>query len=148
MKEDANMNQDSASVAVVKKFYECYASGDLETLRNEVVAPDISWHIPGHHPLAGTKHGVEEVVAFFTQLAKSNFKAEVLFLGGNDEYVVDCHRGWGENGDAKVDMNWCLLYRIRDGKIAEVQNFAGDQHEADRFFGSIYQLKPLPDRLA
>jgi hypothetical protein len=64
--------------------------------------------------------------------------------------VVDVHRGWGEHGDAKLDINWVLYYRIRGGKIAEVQNFAGDQHAADLFFWEVWveSLKPLPDRLS
>jgi uncharacterized protein len=136
------------NVAVVRRFYECYAHGDLDTLRKELVAPDVIWRIPGHHPLAGAKHGVDEVAAFFAQLAKSGFRAEVVFLGANDEYVVDCHRGWGENGGMKIDMLWCLLYRIRNGRIVEVQNFAADQHAADAFFWHAYPLKPIPGRIA
>jgi hypothetical protein len=38
-------------------------------------------------------------------------------------------------------------YRIRDGRIAEVVNFAADRHAADAFFWSTWQLKPIPDRL-
>jgi hypothetical protein len=139
---------DHPNVAIIRRFYECYARGDLETLRNELVAPDVVWRIPGRHPLAGPKHGVDEVAAFFAQLAKSHFQAEVVFLGGNDEYVVDCHRGWGENKGMKIDMLWCLLYKVRNGKIVEVQNFAADQHAADAFFWHAYPLKPIPDRIA
>lgn len=71
----------------------------------------------------------------------------MLFLGGNDEYVVDCHRGWGEYEGMKLDMNWCFLYRIQDGKIASAQNFAADQHAADAFYTAVWPLKPLPGRL-
>ncbi len=112
------------------------------------MAPDVRWTIPGHHPLSGTKVGAEEIVAYFKQLQKAGFKAEVLYLSGNDRYVVDVHRGWGAFGDNKVDMNWVLFYEVRDGKIVKVQNFAGDQHEADLFFTRTWQLKPIQDRVA
>ena len=75
------------NVAVVQRYYEAYGAGDLDLIRNEIFATDITWTIPGHHPLAGTKQGADEVFAFFQQLTKANFKAEVLFLGGNDNYV-------------------------------------------------------------
>lgn len=140
-------NTEHPNVAIIKRYYEAYAKGDVATVR-EIFAPDIVWRIPGHHPLSGAKRGANEVLAFFEQLAKANFKAEVLFLGGNDEYVVDCHRGYGAAGNNKLDILWCLVFRIKDGKIAEVTNFAGDQHAADTFFWSVYQLKPIPDRLA
>jgi ketosteroid isomerase-like protein len=127
---------DRANVAVVQRFYEGYAGQDMEKIR-EVLAEDVTWLIPGHHPLAGLKRGADEIVAFFNQLA-------------NEDWVVDVHRGWGEYGEATLDMNWVLAYRIRDGKIAEVQNFAADQHAADLFFWRVWgnSLKPLPDRLA
>jgi len=135
------------NVVIIKRYYEAYGKGDVATVR-EIFAPDIVWWIPGHHPLSGPKRGPDEVLAFFEQLAKANFKAEVLFLGGNDEYVVDCHRGYGAAGKAKLDILWCLVFRIQNGKIAEVTNFAGDQHAADAFFWSVYQLKFIPERLA
>lgn len=136
------------NVAIVQRYYQAYGSGDLATVR-EIFAPNITWTIPGHHPLAGTKRGVDEVLAFFDQLAKAQFKAEVLFLGGNNSYVVDVHRGWSnlQQGD-NIDELWALLFRIENGQIAEAINFPGNQHAADAFFWQVYQLKPIPGRLA
>jgi hypothetical protein len=37
------------------------------------MAGDIIWRIPGHHPLAGPKHGIKEVMVFFDQLARADF---------------------------------------------------------------------------
>jgi uncharacterized protein len=138
---------DSPNVAIVKRYYDAYGSGDLATVRS-ILAPDIAWKIPGHHPLAGTKHGVDEVFAFFQQLARANFRAEVLFLGGNDSYVVDVHRGWSNTGQDDIDELWTLMFRIQDERIVEAVNFPGNQHAADAFFWKHYSLKPLPDRLA
>lgn len=68
-----------------------------------MLTPDIEWTIPGHHPLAGTKRGVDEVLAFFTELGKGGFQADPLFLEANDEYVLDVHRGWTTAGVGQVD---------------------------------------------
>jgi len=102
---------DRANVAVVQRFYEGYAGQDMEKIR-EVLAEDVTWLIPGHHPLAGLKRGADEIVAFFNQLAKANFQAEVISLSASEDWVVDVHRGWGEYGEATLDMNWVLAYRI------------------------------------
>lgn len=137
------------NVAVVQRYYEAYGASDIELIRNEIFAKDITWTIPGHHPLAGKKQGADEVFAFFEQLNKAKFKAEVLFLGGNDNYVVDVHRGWSNLTDGEnVDQTWALLYEVADGRITSAVNFPGDQHAADTFFWNVYNLKPLPDRLA
>lgn len=138
----------TAAVALVQRFYECYASGDLDTMRSEVLAEDVVWRIPGRHPLSGPKHGADEIVAFFAQLAKANMKAEVVYLSGDDTHVVDVHRGWGATEAASMDMLWVLFYRIENGRIAEVTNFAADQAQADAFFWASYRLAPIPARLA
>jgi uncharacterized protein len=138
-----------ANLSLVGRFYECYASGDLDAMRSEVLAADVVWVIPGHHPLAGAKHGADEIVAYFAQLARADFRAEPITLVANREYVIDLHRGWGHHGDASLDIIWVLAYRIIDGRIAHVQNFAADQHAADLFFWQVWgdQLRPIPERL-
>jgi hypothetical protein len=139
---------DHPNVAVIQRYYEAYGAGQLDVIRNEIFAPNITWTIPGHHPLSGIKRGVDEVFAFFQQLAKAKFRAEVLFLGGNDSYVVDVHRGWSnlEQGE-NIDQLWALLFRVENGRIVEATNFLTDQHAADAFFWSVYPLKPIPERL-
>ena len=135
------------NVAIVKQFFKYYKKNDIVGMR-EIFAPDIEWHVPGHHPLAGTKKGIEEVIAYYKQLQKANFKAEVIVLEANDNHVIDCHRGWAKVGDHKLDMNWVLLYTIENGKIKSMQNYPGDQHAADAFFWKVYTLKDIPDRLS
>jgi len=145
MEDSANVTA-LENVAIVKQFFKYYEKNDIVGLR-EIFAPDIEWHVPGHHPLAGTKKGIEEVIAYYKQLQKANFKAEVLILEGNKNYVIDCHRGWAKVGDIKLDMDWVLLYTIEHGKIKSMKNFPGDQHAADDFFWKVYKLKDIPDRL-
>jgi hypothetical protein len=42
-----------------------------------------------------------------------------------------------------------LVYRIEQGRIQEVENFAADQHAADLFFWRVWgnELAALPGRL-
>ena len=145
MDETKKMNADS-NVAVVKEFFKYYKEGDIVGLRS-ILDSKVEWTVPGHHPLAGTKKGIEEVIAYYKQLQKANFKAEILILEANDDYVIDCHRGWGQYGGHKLDMNWVLFYRLKNGKIVSLQNFPGNQHAADDFFWKVYKLKEIPDRL-
>jgi ketosteroid isomerase-like protein len=136
------------NLQIVQGYYRAYAANDPAALRDRYFAPDITWTIPGHHPLAGTKRGLDEVLAFFEQLGRAGFRATTLFLEANGEWVVDLHRGWSTRGRPRIDITWALAFRIRDGRIAEAVNYPGDQHEADRFFWARYPLAPLPDRLA
>ncbi|MBD2463479.1 nuclear transport factor 2 family protein [Oscillatoria sp. FACHB-1407] len=146
---DAPTSQEQANVQLIQDYYAAYAEGDLEALKN-FFAPNIVWRIPGHHPLAGEKRGVDEVIAFFTQLAQGNFQADPIFFQAQGDYVVDIHRGWSnvEDGGTQVDQLFTLMFKVENGKIVEAQNFLTDQHQADAFFWRTYPLKPLPDRLA
>ncbi|KAB2348000.1 nuclear transport factor 2 family protein [Actinomadura rudentiformis] len=142
------MPDKDAKIQAIETFFAAYAANDLAGMRT-VLAENIEWTIPGHHPLAGTKRGVEEVAAFFSQLGKAGFQAEPLFLEANDEYVVDIHRGWTTEGTGKVDTLWALVWHFNtDGKVDRVFNLSGDQHQMDAFVWANYDLAPLPDRLA
>ena len=136
----------STNLSRIQAFFTAYADHDVAAVR-EVMSDNIVWHIPGHHPLAGPKHGVEEVLAFFDQLGKAGFQAEPLVIAEQGDFVVDHHRGWSTAGSG-LDLTWCLVFRFENGRIREVTNFCADQHKADLFFHEIYRLAPIPVRLA
>lgn len=139
----------SSNVALVQRMYDCFASGDLDTLRREVFATDIAWHFPGFHPLAGDKRGPDEVIAFFAALNRSNIRVELIKMADwGDDTVVETHRGLGEGHGAVLNVLNCTHYVIRDGRIADVQVFEANMHEAEAFMWANFPLKPIPDRLA
>ena len=42
----------------MEAFYEAYAANDVERMKRERLAADVTWAIPGHHPLSvGAKRG-------------------------------------------------------------------------------------------
>ncbi|WP_217352178.1 nuclear transport factor 2 family protein [Ruegeria sp. HKCCA5763] len=136
------------NIKVVQDFFAAYGANDLDGIA-AVMDEEVKWHIPGRHPLSGTKSGRDEVLAFFAQLGAAGFQAEPIYFGADETHVVDIHRGWS-NADVKpnVDTTWALVYRIEDGKIVEATNLSADQDSANTFFWSQYNLAPLPDRLA
>ncbi|GAB2448623.1 nuclear transport factor 2 family protein [Nocardia tengchongensis] len=142
------VTEQDPKIAAIAAFFDAYARYDLDGMR-AVLTEDIAWTIPGHHPLSGTKHGIDEVVEFFNQLATAGMKAETFFLQANDEYVVDIHRGYSTAGEGKVDTIWALVWHFNtDGKVDRVVNLSGDQHQMDTYVWQNYTLAPLPTRLA
>lgn len=137
--------QDHPNVKLIKDYYAAYGTGDLNKLRR-FFANDIRWTIPGHHPLSGTKVGVDEVLAFFAELGKAGFRADPIFLAADGDWVVDLHRGWSTKPEG-LDITWALAFKIRARRIVEAINFAADQHAADQFFWKTYKLAPIPTRL-
>lgn len=142
------MTEQDPKIAAISAFFDAYARYDLDGMR-AVLTEDITWTIPGHHALSGTKRGIDEVVAFFNQLSKAGMKAETFFLEANDEYVVDIHRGYSTAGEGTVDTIWALVWHFdADGKVDRVVNLSGDQHQMDNYIWKNYTLAPLPARLA
>ncbi|MBV7396431.1 nuclear transport factor 2 family protein [Mameliella alba] len=136
------------NIKIVQDFFAAYGAGDLDGIA-AVMDENIRWHIPGRHPLSGTKQGRDEVLAFFAQLGAADFKAQPIYFGADETHVVDIHRGWSNvAGKPNVDTTWALVYRIEDGKIVEATNLSADQDAANSFFWSQYDLAPVPDRLA
>ncbi|WP_082118348.1 nuclear transport factor 2 family protein [Rhizobium sp. LC145] len=145
---NAYAQSSEANIQIIRDYYAAYATGNPEAVR-PFLAENIVWRIPGHHPLAGEKRGVDEVVAFFAGLAKGRFKAEPTFFQAQDDLVVDIHRGWSNVGSGpEIDQLYALMFRIEDGKIVEATNFLTDMHQSDAFYWAHYPLNPLPQRLA
>ncbi|MDT0607731.1 nuclear transport factor 2 family protein [Croceitalea rosinachiae] len=132
------MSQDHPNIILINDFFAAYSNNDLEGIR-KVVSEDIKWHIPGEHPLSGTKIGIEEVMTFFKNLNKGKFKASPIIMGANDNYVIDCHQNWSNLEDSEnLNAMSCLLWRIANNKIIEVHNFPQNQIDVDAFFRKLY----------
>ncbi|RKN81293.1 nuclear transport factor 2 family protein [Ulvibacterium marinum] len=132
------MSTSHPNLTLINSFFEAYGKNDIDSIKN-ILAADIKWHIPGQHPLSGTKKGVDEVLRFFQKLNKAAFKAEPIVMGVNDNYVIDCHKNWSNLETGKnLNAMSCLLWKIENNRIVEVHNFPENQHEVDAFFSKLY----------
>lgn len=130
--------QTHPNLRLISAFFDAYSRGDMEDIE-KVMDSKIIWHIPGKHPLSGTKKGIGEVLAYFQELALASFSAEPIVMGVNGDYVIDCHRNRSNlEGSENLNNMSCLLWRIENNKIVEVFNFPEDQHAVDRFFMKLY----------
>lgn len=145
----SGLGDDGSAMSVVANMYECFNRGDLDTIRNDIFAPELVWHLPGRHPLAGTKTGADEVLAFFHQLNKSGIAVDLVNIAEWTEgIVVEVHRGHGTAKGQTLDGINCTHYHVRGGKIAEVQVYVANQYHLDNFFNAVYEYAPIPNRLA
>src|SRR3954465_12706209 len=65
-KEESDM-ADHPNLELMKKGYDAFSKGDLESLK-DLFAEDIIWHVPGNNPIAGDYKGQDEVFGFFMRL--------------------------------------------------------------------------------
>jgi ketosteroid isomerase-like protein len=137
-----------ANTDLVLKMYDYFGKGDMDSIKNELFHPDMSWTMPGHHPLSGRMEGADAVIAFFAALFKAGIQVDNVHFGELDDgTVVEKHSGHGKIGDDEFLFPTCTTYGIRDGKIHEVRVHTGDQHRVDQYMWSMFQLKGIPERL-
>ena len=78
------------------------------------VPPEIVWHAPGRHQLAGDHRGVDAVLGYFgrtMELTGGNFGVEVHDVIANDEHAVGLHVAHAERGAAPLGTTRCWCFR-------------------------------------
>lgn len=138
-----------ANTDVILKMYEYFNAGDLDRVRAELFAEDITWRMPGHHPLSGEHKGADEVMAFFRALSKAGIQVDNVHFGELENgTVIERHIGHASIGDDSYLFPTATAYDIEDGRLKRVQVHTADQHNVDRYMWTVFGLKPITERLA
>lgn len=134
---------------LVFKMYDYFSKGDMASIKRDLFHPDMTWNMPGHHPLSAHMEGVDAVLAFFGSLFQAGIRVDNAHFGELDDgTVVEKHMGHGTVNGEEFLFPTCTTYGIKDGKIFQVQVHTADQHGVDRYMWAQFDLKPIPARLA
>ena len=105
------------NIQMVFKMYDFFGKGDMESIKREIFHPDISWTMPGHHPLSARMEGADAVIAFFGALFQAGIVVDNVHFGTLDDgTVVEKHMGHGRIGGEVFDFPTCTTYGFKDGK--------------------------------
>lgn len=124
------MSEQERNIEAVKKGYEAFASGDIETVMS-LFDDDVEWVQPGKSAVSGTFHGKDEIRAYLGKLAEKPLTVKLNRLIGEGDTVVALTELTlaGEQGtDADV-------FTLRDGKTVRVE-VHGDTALMERVYGS------------
>ncbi len=126
------------NLALMRRFCEARANGDPEAIM-ECLTEDIVWRYPGRNPLSREYRGKEDVAGFFRglqELTAGNFSSETerIMVDGDAAFVHELPRGTMKGKSLK--WRTVLMFRLRGGKIAEVEVFQNMQHELDEWWNS------------
>jgi ketosteroid isomerase-like protein len=114
-----------AAVALLDRLHaaqnEFYAGGSGEALE-ELLAPDITWTVPGASPIAGTYRGHDEVFGYFRRrrdLAAGTFrlKRRDVLVGAGDR-IAALTDGCATLAGTEHRWSTVGLYAVRDDRIA------------------------------
>lgn len=134
-RDDALREQN---LALMRKFCEARANKDPEAIM-ECLTEDVVWRYPGRNPLSREYRGKDDVAGFFRglrELTGGNFSSETerIMVDENSAFVHELPRGTMKG--KPLEWRTVLMFRLRNGKIAEVEVFQNIQHELDEWWNS------------
>jgi len=125
------------NLALVRKGYAAFSSGDMDTLM--ALYNDDAVHIvPGASKTSGAHKGKESILALYGQLFELSAGTlqiqldHVLSDGGNR--VVSIHTSSLVKDGETFTQTESLLFTLVDGKVSEIQDFFADIELNDRLF--------------
>ena len=123
------MSQEEQNVDIIKRGYQAFSAGDVETLMS-LFDDNIEWVQPGESTISGTYHGKGELGDFLQRLGeKAPSITPHRFLADGDMVVVLSESTVG--GETAHDVE---VYTLRDGKSVRVE-VCGDTAMMERQFG-------------
>ncbi len=123
--------------ALIRKGYEAFSRGDLDTLRG-MMTTDCTQHVPGSHKLSGDFKGVDAVLGYYGRLAaetNGTFRVEMqrLFVDGRG-HVMSVHQLHAERAGKKLDLAGGIMFRLVGDKITDLDECLEDLAVADDFW--------------
>ena len=91
----------------------------------------------GRSPLAGDYQGRDATFAFFGRLGQETggtFRAELQHLLADDERVIGIQRNSAERDGKHLDVDVCLLFQLKDGRVTEGWEDYRDLYAWDDFW--------------
>jgi ketosteroid isomerase-like protein len=110
----------------VRRAYDAFARGDLETLRT-FLAPGIEWRTTPEVPFMGNYAGIDEFLRGMGEWTSAfdDVTTEVEEMIDAGETVVVGHRmrGRGRDSGVEVDLRLWQVVTVRDGKLAVMRDY-------------------------
>jgi ketosteroid isomerase-like protein len=113
-------------VKIVRRAFEAWETRDDETTL-ALLHEEIAMYPAQDEPERGTVRGIPAIATYFEQWIEAfdDFRVEPLeFIDAGDCVVVPVHiSGRLRGSDGEVAIDETHIYRVRDGKIAEIRDF-------------------------
>ena len=106
----------------------------------ELLVADITWTVPGDSPIAGTYHGLEEVLDYFRrrrELAGRTFRMQRRdVLVGEGDRVAALTDGAATIGGVERRWSTVGLYEVAGGRVAACWLLPLDQRAFDTIWSA------------
>lgn len=119
---------EQQNVELVKKGYEAFGRGDLETLLS-LFDPQIEWTSPGppELPTAGARRGTQQVAQFFQGIGQlfefTRFQPTTYVAQGEIVVVLGESSARIKPSNTVVNDEWAHVFTIRDGRVVRFKEY-------------------------
>jgi ketosteroid isomerase-like protein len=132
----AELEGEHPHTRVVRSLMEAFARQDRAAIE-DLLAPECVWRVPGDNGLAGTYEGRDAVLGLFRTLKRllsAPAEFEVIAIATSIDRVMTYQYGVVVVAGQRVRLKECLVYRISQGHVVEVDEFQADQAAFDGLF--------------
>lgn len=127
---------ESQNIAVIRRGYEAFAKGDIETLKT-LFAADAAWHATATGILPGNYRGLQAILEFFGRLAhetQGSLRAEPQTMAASGDHVLVLERDTGKRNGRTLDTRSVLAFKLNKGVVTEVADFPFDHPSVAAFW--------------
>lgn len=127
-----------SNLQIIQQAFDDFSKGNIPGIL-EACAEDVIWgsYKNPDVPYAGTFFGKEGVLEFFTNLAAtihySNFEPQEFFAQDDTVFVLGHHTGTVKNTGKSFDHDWCLNFKMNNGKVQHYFAFIDSREQALAF---------------
>jgi ketosteroid isomerase-like protein len=119
---------ETQNIAIVRRGYEAFAKGDIETLK-ALFAADANWHALPAGVLPGNYRGAQGILGFFGQLAhetQGTMRVEPVTMAASGDSVFVFQHITGTRKGKALDTQAVLIFTVANGVVTEAKEFPAD----------------------
>ena len=130
--------QTKNNVQIIQQAYADFGSANIQGIL-DVCTDDVVWTGAENPnvPIAGTFKGKDGVMKFFNALAEnvdySSFEPKEFFSDKDVVIVLGNHAGKVKKTGKSFGHDWCMVFRLRDGKVYHYYVFVDTRDQAEAF---------------
>jgi ketosteroid isomerase-like protein len=129
------LGEEHPNEAIARQLWAGAAEGDAEAIRG-VLAAGVVWKSVGRNPLSGEFRGPEAVIDYMARVGESTdeLRLDLTDLFVNEGGVVVLYHASALRGARRLELDYVLVLRIRDGLVVDALSVPVDQPRNDAFW--------------
>jgi len=112
------VTDEHPDAVVYRRTAEAFRAGDLDLVRT-LIDPQVVWHVPGGHRMAGLIEGRDALLTWLAGLGKLGFWLVEHDVFASDRHVCAISTMGARRDGVDVQTRVISIFRYRDGRQVE-----------------------------